>query len=133
VTIDLSRQMFEDLHPSILDNLGLFATLRWQLKKASSGSHAICTESYPEVEPHFATDTLTALFRIAQDALAMSFKPRSVHAADLTVRIEKGSVRVTVTGDGIAGTREGDKTASAFTVSSMRHRIRALGVPWRYG
>ena len=31
--IDLSREMIEGLRPSILDNFGLFAALRWQLKR----------------------------------------------------------------------------------------------------
>jgi signal transduction histidine kinase len=38
--IDLSRRMIEELRPSILDNFGLFAALKWQLKKASDESGA---------------------------------------------------------------------------------------------
>lgn len=34
------------LRPSILDNFGLFAALKWQLKKASEGTSAQLTESY---------------------------------------------------------------------------------------
>src|SRR5579862_6079503 len=31
--IDLNRRVIEDLRPSILDDFGLFAALRWQLKE----------------------------------------------------------------------------------------------------
>jgi signal transduction histidine kinase len=125
--IDLSREMIEGLRPSILDNFGLFAALRWQLKRASRDSDAVCTDSYPDVEPAFESFALTALFRIAQDALAMSFKRGSVKSADVTVRIENGAVWMRFTDDGVATSPDGKGSEAAITMSSMRHRIRALG------
>jgi len=125
--IDLSRQMVERLRPSILDNFGLFAALRWQLKRASRDSEAICTDSYPDVEPPFDTLARTGLFRIAQDALEMSFKRGSVKAADVTVRIENGAVWMRFTDDGLATAPDRRDSDAAMTISSMRHRIRVLG------
>jgi signal transduction histidine kinase len=125
--IDLSREMIEGLRPSILDNFGLFAALRWQLKRASRDSDAVCTESYPDVEPPFESVALTVLFRIAQEALAMSFKRGSVKSADLTVRIENGAVWMRFTDDGVATAPDGKGSDAAITMASMRHRIRVLG------
>jgi signal transduction histidine kinase len=125
--IDLSRQIVEDLRPSILDNLGLFAALHWQLKRASRYSNAICTDSYPAVEPVFESVALTVLFRIAQDALAMSFKRGSVTSADLTVRISEEAVSMRFTDDGIAPTLGATERHVAMMMSSMRYRMRMLG------
>jgi two-component system, NarL family, sensor histidine kinase UhpB len=125
--IDLSRQMIEGLRPSILDNFGLFAALRWQLKRASRESGVVCTESYPDVEPPLESVALTALFRVAQEALAMSFKRGAVKSADLSVRIENGAVWMIFTDDGVTNVPDGKKSDAAMTISSMRHRIRVLG------
>jgi signal transduction histidine kinase len=51
--IALKRRVTEELRPSILDNFGLFAALRWQFKKTWSNSEVVSTESYPNVEPQF--------------------------------------------------------------------------------
>jgi signal transduction histidine kinase len=126
--IDLGREMVEELRPSVLDNIGLFAALRCQLRRASRQSGAVCTESYPEVEPPFESDALTALFRIAQDALALSFKRGSIRSANLTVRIENDSVWMRFTDDGIPTIIvDGRADDAVMILSSMRHRIRAVG------
>jgi signal transduction histidine kinase len=125
--IDHSRRMAEELRPSILDNFGLFAALQWQLKRASRESNAICTEAYPDVEPQFQSAALTALFRIAQDALAMTFKRESVKSADLNVRVEDGAVWMKFSDDGVPVMLDGKETGAANAIASMRHRIRVLG------
>jgi signal transduction histidine kinase len=126
--VDHSRRMVEELRPSILDNFGLFAALQWQLKKSGLPSSAICTNAYPEVEPAFAPDAAIALFRLAQEALAMTFKRGSVTASDLTVRVEHGMLSMTFTDDGVPVRSDGvAEDGAAFALISMRHRLRALG------
>src|ERR1700679_3982907 len=68
--IELKRRVTEELRPSILDNFGLFAALRWQFKKTWSNSDVVSTESFPNVEPQFESHATIALFRIAQEALS---------------------------------------------------------------
>jgi hypothetical protein len=36
--------MIEELRPSVLDNFGLFAALKWQLQRSTDGSNTIYTE-----------------------------------------------------------------------------------------
>ena len=45
--VDLKRRIIEELRPTLLDNVGLFAALRWQLKETCGGAGLKCTESYP--------------------------------------------------------------------------------------
>jgi len=49
--IDLERKLIERLRPSILDTIGLFAALRWQLRTSRKTTGLVCTESYPDEEP----------------------------------------------------------------------------------
>ena len=39
--IDLKRRVIEELRPSILDNFGLFAALRWHLRRLYEGSNIL--------------------------------------------------------------------------------------------
>jgi signal transduction histidine kinase len=124
--IDSKRRIIEELRPSILENFGLFAALRWQNKRTWSNSDVVSTESYPDIEPQFESRAAIALFRVAQGALAIAFKRRSVKATDLTVRIDKRNIWMRFSDDGTASS---DKQTDdpAMILASMRHRIRVLG------
>jgi len=51
--VDLKRRIIEELRPTLLDNVGLFAALRWQLKETCGSAGLRCTEVYPDEEPKF--------------------------------------------------------------------------------
>ena len=124
--IDLKRRVIEELRPSILDNFGLFAALRWQLKRTWGNSDVVSTENYPDVEPQFESHTATALFRIAQEALSIALKRTSVKSTDLTVCMDHGNFWMRFSDDGV--TNDEMQTADpAMTLASIRHRIRTLG------
>ncbi len=125
--IDVSRRMVEDLRPSMLDNFGLFAALRWELKKASGGSTAVCTQAYPDRDPGLDAEAAIALYRVAEEALALIFRRESVSAADLCVEITDGILSMRFTDDGAPLLENGHQPAARVALASMRHRIRAFG------
>jgi signal transduction histidine kinase len=124
--IDLKRRIIEELRPSILDNFGLFAALRWQLKKSWGNSDVLSTQTYPDIEPEFESHAAIALFRIAQEALSIALKRASVKSTDLTIRVDQGKVRMRFSDDGTPNA-EMQTEDLTMTLASMRHRIRALG------
>ena len=68
----------------------MFTALKWQVQRATRGRHVIYhTEWYPEIEPRLPPDASIALFRVAEEALAMTFKRGSVEVADLQVRLDQ--------------------------------------------
>ena len=123
--IDLKRRVMEELRPSILDNFGLFAALRWQLKKTWGNSDVVSSESYPEVEPRFESQAATTLFRIAQEAISLMAKRASVKSTGLAVSVDHGRFWMRFSDDGTA--RAETQTAEpAMILASMQHRIRSL-------
>jgi signal transduction histidine kinase len=125
--IDLKRRVIEELRPSILDNFGLFAALQWQMKKTWGNSGVAWTETYPIVEPNFESHANIALFRIAQEALAMVLQRASVKSADLTVCMDQGVFSMRFSDDGAPGAEAQTRDDPAMLLASMRHRIRMLG------
>jgi signal transduction histidine kinase len=124
--IDLERRVIEELRPSILDNFGLFAALRWQIEKTWGNSDVVSTESYPIVEPQFDSHANIVLFRIAQEALSIALKRASVKSTDLTVGADQGIFSMRFSDDG-APSVETQSEDPAMILASMRHRIRMLG------
>ena len=112
--------------PSILDNFGLFAALRWQLKKTWGHSDVMSTENFPDVEPQFESRVATSLFRIAQEALSIALKRASVKSTDLTVCVDHGNFSMRFSDDGVPSA-EMRTEDPAMILASIRHRIRMLG------
>jgi signal transduction histidine kinase len=125
--VDLKRRIIEELRPTLLDNVGLFAALRWQLKATCGSAGIACIESYPEEEPRFKSEASIALFRIAQEAFSNILKHSSAKAVDISLDMDDETLLLRITDDGI-GIPLGRFTAVAsHGLASMRHRVRALG------
>jgi signal transduction histidine kinase len=124
--IDLKRRVIEELRPSILDNFGLFAALRWQLKKTWGNSAVVSTENYPDVEPRFESQAATTLFRVAQEATSITVERASVKSTDLAVSVDHGRFWMRFSDDGTPSA-DARTTDPAMILASMQHRIRSLG------
>jgi signal transduction histidine kinase len=126
--IDLKRRVIEELRPSILDNFGLFAALRWHLRRLCQSSNIDCADHYPDIEPQLEPDMSVALFRIAEEALAMTLKRGSVTSTELHVQVNDGTLSMSVSDNGTPTIESGGHEVGAPTaLASMRHRIRELG------
>ena len=128
--VDLKRRVVEELRPTLLDNMGLFAALRWQFKETCRRAGLKCTESIPESEPRFNPDAAIGVFRIAQEALTNILKHAEAKSADLAIEMEGDTfvLRVSDDGKGIPPSRL--QTVASHGLASMRHRIAALGGSW---
>jgi signal transduction histidine kinase len=124
--IDLTRRITEQLHPTLLDNVGLFAAVRWQLKNVCARTEIKCTDNLPSVEPRLTPTASIALFRSAQEALAIGLERDAVTELELRATIEDNVLSIEVRGDGATLVDE-PQNLGHLTLESIRHRIRALG------
>jgi signal transduction histidine kinase len=125
--VDLKRRIIEELRPTLLDNVGLFAAIRWQLKETCAVAGLKCTQSYPDVEPRFTSEASIALFRIAQEAFTNILKHSGAKSMDITLDLEGESIVMQISDDG-KGIPANQLTAiGSHGLASMRHRVRALG------
>jgi signal transduction histidine kinase len=89
--VNLKRRIIEELRPTLLDNVGLFAALRWQLKETCGSAGLQCIESYPEEEPRLTSEAGIALFRIAQEAFMNILKHAAKRASRCFASLRKPS------------------------------------------
>jgi signal transduction histidine kinase len=125
--MDIKRKMIEQLRPTLLDNVGLFAALRWQLKNTWGRAGLVSTENYPEAELSLRPDVLIALFRVAQEALEISLIHEFVKSAALSVNVEHDTLTMRFSDDGRMATPLAHHKRGRHTLASMRHRLRTLG------
>jgi signal transduction histidine kinase len=115
------------LRPTLLDNVGLFAALRWQLKETCGSAGLNCVEAYPEEEPRLKSEASIALFRVAQEAFANILKHSGAKSVDIGLSVDEETLLMRIADDG-SGIPAGRFTAVAsHGLASMRHRVRALG------
>jgi signal transduction histidine kinase len=124
--LDINRRIIEELRPSLLDNVGLFAALSWELKQVCARTGLRCAGHYPHSEMHFTPEASIALFRIAQEALAISKTHSSATTAELCVSTDRDTITLRFANDETACPPvEVDRGTVGF--ASMLHRIRVLG------
>jgi GAF domain-containing protein len=110
------RRMSLDLRPSLLDDLGLGAALRWyvsaQAERAGLGAEVVAGSLPPDLSPALAT----TCFRIVQEAVTNVV--RHAHASHLTVTLAlaDGTLDLTIADDG-----------AGFDVAAARRRALAGG------
>jgi signal transduction histidine kinase len=125
--VDLKRRVVEELRPSLLDNMGLFAALRWQFKESCRRTGLRCTESIPATELRFNPDAAIGVFRVAQEALTNILKHAEATSAALAIDIQQDLFVMRISDDGIGLSPVRRPTTPSHGLSSMRHRIAALG------
>jgi signal transduction histidine kinase len=124
--IDLKRRIIEELRPSLLDDVGLFAALGWEFKQTCARHGLQCSAQYPPAEMQFAPEDAIALFRIAQEALLICNAQSSVKKAELRVSAQDGTIVLRFANDDMASVPAAiNRDTPVF--ASMLHRIQVLG------
>jgi signal transduction histidine kinase len=131
--VDLKRRVVEELRPTLLDNMGLFAALRWQFRESCRRAGLNCTETIPELELKFNPDAAIGVFRVAQEAMTNILKHSSARSADICVHIGADEFVLEISDDGRGMTADRIDTNPSHGIASMRHRISALGGTWEVG
>jgi signal transduction histidine kinase len=123
--VDMMRRVTEELHPTLLDNVGLFAALRWQIKHMSHRSSIICTEHLPELEPRLRPATAITLFRVGQEALVVAENQAGVTLMDFAMKMENESITMHVRANGVSTPPE-PESRGYTALEFLRHRVDAM-------
>src|ERR1700730_4549329 len=82
--VDVKRRVVENLRPTLLDNLGLFPALRWQVADSCGRVGLNCTERYLPEELSLTPEASIAIFRIVQEALTNILKHAQARNAQIS-------------------------------------------------
>lgn len=129
-TIQSIKDVMADLRPSVLDDYGLLATIRFYSEQFSHRSGITVEISGKEVEPRLSSDVETILFRIVQESLINVLKHAKATKVNIILEEIDGMVRIIVGDNGVGF----DYTAirksaeqSGWGLITIEERARALG------
>jgi signal transduction histidine kinase len=102
VTIDEVRRIMTDLRPSILDQLGIVAALRWACRQFNELYPAIIVNQDVDIGEHDIPEPLKiVVFRIVQESFTNIGKYSQAGAVTLSLCKRDGSMRLSIQDDGI--------------------------------
>jgi signal transduction histidine kinase len=128
--VDFKRRVVEQLRPTLLDNMGLHAALRWQLHESCDRAGIKCHERLPERELSLSSEASIAIFRIAQEALTNILKHARASEVTLAVEVWAEEICLTVEDNGVGLGSNSWSRPSSHGLMSMRHRVSSLGGKW---
>ncbi|HZU11522.1 MAG TPA: GAF domain-containing sensor histidine kinase [Chloroflexota bacterium] len=130
-TLDATRALSHDLRPTILDDFGLIAALRWYAEEYSRTFGIPVTVRSDSIPPGtLSPEAELALFRIAQEALTNTGKYARATRADVKMTIDGEMATLTVEDDGqgfdVDG-RTGPTRHGGLGLYGMVERAQLLG------
>jgi signal transduction histidine kinase len=125
-SIDLARRLVEELRPTLLDSIGLFAALSWQFRRGCDRAGLAYTEEYPETVPELETGTLIGVFRVVQEAFNVVLQHDAITAVHLSVDTVDDVFTFELSDDGALAAGKESQLA-LLAVSSIAHRARNVG------
>ncbi len=114
------------LHPSVLDDLGLNEALKVECEQFSRRESISARLTAFDAPAELPSEVSVCLFRIAQEALRNAARHSRGSHVNLAVTTTNGSVRMTVSDDGV-GFVAAQRRVRSLGHASMRERARLLG------
>ncbi len=124
------RYLSRDLRPSILDDIGLLATLRWMIRELKTEYGIEASLQMHGAERRFPQEVELILFRIVQEALRNIGRHSQASKAEVLIRFEEEKTTVTIKDNGIGfelPDKLGDLSRSGkLGLVGMQERVRLL-------
>lgn len=121
------QELARTLRPHLLDELGLAATVEWQLQRFTERYGVPHTLRIEPEEPAVAREVATALFRILQEALTNVARHARATAVDVHLAQDADGVRLTVRDNGRGITPEEAASPNALGLIGMDERAARCG------
>ena len=125
-TISSVRRIASELRPSILDDLGLNATMEWHIKEFEKRSGIATIVDIPKEELSLPDAYKTGLYRILQESLTNVSRHSGATTVTVLMRRHNGNAVLTIAdnGKGFDATKRAQKTLGLL---GMKERTEAMG------
>ena len=125
--IAVKRRIIEDLRPTLLDNLGITAALRWQCEEFAKRTGCVCIARCPDPDDQPTAEQSVALYRIVQEALTNIAKYAKARRVQVDLARDGAQWRLLVSDDGVGIDPEKQHHPTSHGLISIRERVRELG------
>ena len=131
-SIEESRRIQMDLRPSILDDLGISATLSWFCREFQTTYSGISIEKTIDINEDEVADSLkTVIYRISQEALNNVAKHSQADLVHLALRKSDGKIELAIRDNGqgfdLKEALSEEASKRGLGITSMRERTELSG------
>jgi signal transduction histidine kinase len=126
-TVELKRRIIEDLRPSMLDNLGLVASIRNHCEKVIRIPGLEYDEDIPQELDDISPEWAIALFRIVQESLNNVIKYAKASHVKITLKRKGSGLWLQILDDGVGIQQEELDKPKSHGLLGMRERVLLLG------
>lgn len=129
-TAERLRQISHELRPTVLDDLGLKPALEFLAEGVAerTGLH-VAIEG--DTEGRLPVPVETAIYRVAQEALANAFRHGHARCVEVRLRRDAGAMHAVIRDDGDGFDSTSNGRSRGIGVLGMRERVHALGGKFR--
>jgi signal transduction histidine kinase len=121
------RNLSLSLRPTMLDDLGLPATVRWHADRYTKQTGVKVSLKHGRLPRDIPRDVVTAAYRIVQEALTNVARHARAGEAMVTLRAEKGVLSIEVKDDGLGFDLDSLSRPSGVGLGGMRERVISIG------
>lgn len=126
--IDMKRRVIESLRPTLLDNLGLVAALRWQAEEACRQAGIALEVDAPDDQTVvLPPDAGIAIFRAVQESMTNMLKHSKATRASIEIRNGPNGFQVRIVDNGIGIAEDALDRSGAHGLRQMRFRMSSVG------
>ena len=120
------QALSHELHPSILDNLGLASAIKSFCREFSHKNSAVVEFTERSVPSFLPRELSLALYRIVQEALHNAAKYSGQKDFEVHLKGSSGELELEVLDRGVGFDPSSQKTANGLGLVSMRERVQIL-------
>jgi two-component system CheB/CheR fusion protein len=121
-----ARHIAYQLHPSVLDDLGLVTALQELCKEFSERSPDIALEFTDGVPAAMPREVASCLYRITQESLHNAAKHASAKHISVALGFEKGTLTLAIADDGVGFNPEAVQGRGGLGLIGMKERVRMV-------
>ena len=129
--IENVRRLSRDLSPSILEDLGLSAALRWVIDDISRHYDIETSVEMEDIRDLFSQEAQIIIYRVFQEALANTGKHANATHVSIVIEKKDGSVSFLMEDNGkgfdVEYVRAQASTEKGLGLAAMDERVRMLG------
>ncbi|MEM6337460.1 MAG: GAF domain-containing protein, partial [Bacteroidota bacterium] len=125
-TIDTARRISHDLRPGMLDDLGLPATIEYELMKFQDRTDIVCTFETNDEDLQLAANHATTLYRVFQEIMTNVARHANATKVHASLNLKNNVVTLQVRDNGRGIRAEDLVNTKSLGLLSMRERLH----PW---
>jgi PAS domain S-box-containing protein len=126
-TVDIVRKISSELRPSVLDDIGLVAAMRWQAQQFEAQAGIVCHYDFSVEDVDLDSQQATAVFRVFQEALTNVVRHAEASRIDITLDKQNDDLVLTIRDNGRGITADEKSDRRSLGLLGMQERVNLIG------